>query len=93
MKETISIRKNCTFAGQVYPTGFFENRPSTGLDGGITGTWKIIGKFISMNIVMEKNGKLENKVSLSTIISFKEDELTLKSDGDVISLLQRIKPL
>jgi hypothetical protein len=87
--ETMSIKGDGTFVCQLQPAGFigtmlFPKRPGT-----IQGMWTIAGSKITLNITGEKHERLQNSMASSTIISFKKDELVLKSDqGDTSTFLR-----
>lgn len=88
-KETMSMHDDGTFVCQVRASGFLANTLSQGITGSIYGTWKIVGQVITLKIVGSANVQLENKVALSTIVSFKHSELQLKSDDGEISTFRR----
>jgi hypothetical protein len=56
----------------------------------IYGTWKINDAIIALSITGAQNENLRSSVALSTIVSFKEGELELKSDRGETSLFQRV---
>ena len=93
LKETMSIDGDGTFVCQLYPTGFIANTLSQGVRGTIRGTWNITGAIITLRITGEKNELLENRTASSTIVSFKKDELVLKSDRGGTSPFQRVRAL
>jgi hypothetical protein len=64
----------------IYPT----------VPGMIYGTWKINDAIIALSITGAQNENLRSSVALSTIVSFKEGELELKSDRGETSLFQRV---
>jgi len=79
-KETMSIDGDGTFVCQLHPMGFLANTLSEGVPGMVRGTWKITGAIIALSITGEKNEPLRNKITSSTIVSFKEGEIVLRSD-------------
>jgi len=89
-KETMSINRDGTFVCQIHSTGFFATTLSQSLPGRISGTWKITGSIITMNITGSKNEHVENKIASSVIMAFKTDELTLKSDHAGTSSFLRV---
>ena len=88
-KETMSIEGNGTFVCQLHPTGFIANTISQGVTGTVHGTWRITGAIITMRIKDVENETLKNRISASTIVAFKEDELVLKSDRGETSTFRR----
>ena len=70
--------------------GFIANTLYPSATGTVRGTWKITGAIITLVISGAENERLMNKIASSTIVSFKEDELVLKSDRDETSPFQRV---
>ena len=93
LKEAMSIHGDGTFVCQLYPTGFIANTLSQGVKGKIWGTWKITGAIITLRITGSENEHLRNKITSSTIVAFKENELVLKSDRGQTSSFQRARAL
>ena len=93
VKETMSIDGDGTFVCQVHPMGFIANTLSQSVTGTIRGTWKITGAIITLRITGAENESLRNKIASSTIVTFKEDELVLKSGGGETSPFQRVRSL
>lgn len=92
LKETMSINGDGTFVCQLHPTGFIANALFPSATGGtVRGTWKITGAVITLAISGAENERLMNKVASSTIMTFKEDELLLKSDRGETSLFRRVR--
>ena len=89
-KETMSINSDGTFVCNVHSTGFIATTLSQSLPGIISGTWKMTGAVITLSITGAKNEKLENRITSSTIESFKVDELVLKSINGETSLFRRV---
>ncbi len=89
-KETMTFSTDSTFVCQIYPTGFIANTFHQDLPGTIHGTWKITGSLITLKITGAKNEHLQNKIASSTIVSFKEHELVLKSDSTETSSFQHV---
>ena len=90
-KENMTLNNDSTFVCDVHPTGFIANTLSQGINerGSISGTWKINGDAIFLTITGEKNENLENTQTFSTIESFKENEIVLKSDKGEVSTFHR----
>jgi len=93
MKETMSINGDGTFVCQLYPRGFIANTLSQGVKGTIRGTWTITGAMITLKITGSENETLKNRITSSTIMAFKEDELVLKSDSGEASTFLRVHAL
>ena len=93
MKETMSIKNDSTFVCQIHPRGFIANTLSQSVTGTIIGTWNITGAIITLRITGAKNERLANRVTLSTIITFKKDELVLKSDNGKTSSFIRMQTI
>jgi len=93
VKETMSINGDGTFVCQLYPRGFIANTLSQGVKGTIRGTWTITGASITLKITGAENETLRNRITSSTIMAFKEDELVLKSDSGETSIFLRVRAL
>jgi hypothetical protein len=89
-KETMTIDRNGTFVCQIHPLGFLANTLSQSVPGKVSGTWNITGAVITLKITGEKHEQLENRITSSTIESFKTDELTLKSERGETSSFHRL---
>ena len=88
-KETMTINGDGTFVCQIHPMGFLANTLSQSVPGKVSGTWNINGAVITLKITGEKHEHLGDRITSSTIESFKADELTLKSDRGETSSFQR----
>jgi hypothetical protein len=93
LKETMSINGDGTFVCRLHPGGFIANTLSQGVTGSVHGTWKISDAIITLRITGEHNENLKSSVASSTIVSFKEGELVLKSDRGETSSFQRVNVL
>jgi hypothetical protein len=89
-RETMTIDGDGTFICQIHPMGFLANTLSEGVAGKVSGTWKIKGAVITLQITGEKHEKVGNRIASSTIESFNADKLTLKSDRGETSSFQRL---
>jgi hypothetical protein len=89
-KETMTIDGDGTFVCQIYPMGFLANTLSQSVAGKVSGTWNINGAVITLKITGEKHEHSGDRITSSTIESFKADELTLKSDRGETSSFQRV---
>ncbi len=70
--------------------GFIANTLFPSATGTVRGTWKITGAIITLVISGAENEQLMNKIASSTIMSFKVNELVLKSDQGETSSFQRV---
>lgn len=91
LKETMSINGDGTFVCQLHPGGFIANMIFPTVPGTIHGTWKINDAIITLRITSAQNENLRSSVASSTIVSFKEGELVLKSDRGETSSFQRVQ--
>jgi hypothetical protein len=89
-KETMNIDGDGTFVCQIQRMGFLANTLSQSVPGKVSGTWNITGAVITLKITGEKHEQLENRITSSTIESFKTDELTLKSERGETSSFHRL---
>jgi hypothetical protein len=89
-KETMSIDGDGTFFCQIHSMGFLANTLSQSVAGNVSGTWNINGAIITLKITNAKPEHFVNRITSSTIESFKTDELTLKSDRGETSYFQRV---
>ena len=89
LRETMTIDGDGTFVCQIYPLGFLANTLSQSVAGKVSGTWNINGAVITLKITGEKHEHLGDRITSSTIESFKADELTLKSDHGETSTFER----
>ena len=93
LKETMSIDGDGTFVCQFHSMGFLANTLSQSVTGTIHGTWNIAGSVITLTITGADNESLKNRITSSTIMLFKEDELVLRSDRGETSPFQRVRAL
>ncbi len=91
LKETMSINGDGTFVCRLQPMGFIARTLSQGVPGTVYGTWKITGAIITLTISGAENESLRERITSSTIVAFKEDELVLKSDRGETSPFQRVR--
>jgi hypothetical protein len=89
-KESMTIDGDGTFVCQIHPMGFLANTLSQSAPGKVSGTWNITGAVITLKITGEKHEHLGDRITSSTIESFKTDGLTLKSDRGETSSFQRV---
>jgi hypothetical protein len=88
LKETMSVNADGTFSCQVHPTGFIANMLYPVVPGTISGKWSVSKKIITLTITGAKDERLANRVTSSTIVTFKENELVLSSAGMTSSFLR-----
>jgi hypothetical protein len=79
-RETISFGADGSFVSQVRQRGFISNTLGQGVTGTVRGTWTINGKIITLNISGADDARLLNTNTMSTIESFKPNELIVKSE-------------
>ena len=93
MKESITFTGDGSFIAQLRPQGFISNTLSQGVTGTIRGTWAINGKTITLKITSAEDERVNNSVTSSTILSFNQDELSMKSDRGETSTFTRVTSL
>ena len=91
--ESMSIQSDGTFVCQVHPMGFIANTLSQGVSGRINGTWNLTGSRLILIVSGAQNERLENRTASSTIVSFDENKLVLRSDHGETSPFQRTSRL
>ncbi len=91
MKETIRFRADGGFTSQVRPMGFISNTLGQGVTGTIRGTWAIQGKVITLTITSTEDERLLNKTTTSTIETFSQNALILKSASGETSTFVRLQ--
>jgi hypothetical protein len=90
-KETMSFKADGNFVAQVRPAGFISNTLSQGTTGTIRGTWAITGKVISMKITSAESENIQNKETSSTIVTFSQNELVVRSvSGETTTFMRAI---
>jgi hypothetical protein len=90
MRETVSFRADDTFVAQLRPMGFISNTLSQGVTGTIHGTWSIHGKVVAMKVVKAENERLRNRTTSSTIATFQQNRLTVRSASGETSKFERL---
>ena len=89
-KETISFGADGKFVSKVRPGGFINNTLSQGVTGTIHGTWSIKSKIITLNIGSAEDATLLDRATTSTIESFRQNELVIRSSQGATSSFVRI---
>src|ERR1700677_2055024 len=92
-RETMSIKSDGTFICRLNQTGFIANMLYPVAPGTVSGTWVITGNVMTLMITGENNERLVNKTASSVIVSFKENDLVLKSAREERSSFVRIRAL
>jgi hypothetical protein len=88
-KETISFSADGKFKSKVRPGGFINSTLGQGTTGTIGGKWTIEGKVVTLKIDSAENVALLNKTTTSTIESFKQYELVIRSStGETSSFIK-----
>jgi hypothetical protein len=90
MKETISFGADGRFTSQLRPRGFISNTLGQGVTGTVRGTWAINGKSITLNISSAEDERVLNRATMSTIETFKPNEIVVKSNMGETSTFGRI---
>jgi hypothetical protein len=91
MKEGISFSADGKFVSRLRPQGFISNTLGQGITGTIRGTWTITGNLISLSIDSAENENVLNKTTTSTIESFKQNELVVRSsNGETATFVRAI---
>ena len=90
VNETISFSADGKFMSRARRRGFISNTLGQGITGTIRGTWTISGNVITLNIDSTEDSKLLNKITTSTIESFKQNELVVRSSGGETSTFMRM---
>lgn len=92
MKETITFNADGKFVSQVRQRGFISNTLMQGATGTIQGTWTIKDKAVTLAITGAENAWLRNKATSSTILSFTQNQLVVKSaSGETSTFLRAVK--
>jgi len=83
MKESITFSGDGSFNAQLRSQGFISNALSQGVTGTIRGVWVINGRTITLQITSADDERLKNRTTTSTILTFNQNELSLKSELSV----------
>ncbi len=87
----MSFKADGNFVAQVRPAGFISNTLSQGTTGTIRGTWRIAGKVITMKITSADNENVRNKETSSTVVTFSQNELVVRSvSGETATFMRAI---
>ena len=88
--ETIKFNADRTFVAEVRPAGFISNTLGQGVTGTIRGTWTIAGKVVTLNVDRAEHERVINRTTTSTIESFKQSELVVKSSAGTVTTFFRL---
>lgn len=88
-RETISFTKDDRFTAQLLRKGFISNTLGQGEPGTINGTWILQGSVMTLTIDGTENVQTQNFSTTSTIVSFKQNELVVRSDTGQTSAFVR----
>jgi uncharacterized protein (TIGR03066 family) len=89
-KETMAFNADGTFVARVRPTGFISNTLGQGVTGTIRGKWTIADKVVTMNVNSAEHERLINRTTTSTIESFKQNEIVVKSSTGAVTTFVRL---
>ena len=90
-KETLSFRADGGFTALVRPMGFISNTLDQGTTGRLQGTWTVQGQVITLRIDSAEDERLLNRTTTSRIMTFKQNELVVKSDkGETSTFLRAL---
>lgn len=78
--ESISFQADGRFSSEVLPTGFISTTLDQGVPSTVRGAWTLQGKVITLNIDQANGAPPVNLATTSTIVSFNENKLVVKSD-------------
>ncbi|MGA9177627.1 MAG: hypothetical protein WBZ05_10310 [Desulfobacterales bacterium] len=89
IKESITFSGDGSYNAQLHPQGFISNTLSQGVTGTISGSWAINGRTITLQITSAEDLRVKNRATSSTILTFNQDEISLKSDQGATSTFTR----
>jgi len=89
LREGISFSVDGKFVSQMRPRGFISNTLGQGITGTVRGTWAITGNVITLHIDSAEDETVLNKMTTSTIESFKQNELVVRSSKGETSTFVR----
>ncbi len=78
--ESISFQADGRFSSEVLPTGFISTTLDQGATSTVRGAWMLQGNVITLNIDQASGAPPVNLATTSTIVSFNENKLVVKSD-------------
>jgi hypothetical protein len=89
--ETINFKADGSFSSHVRSNGFIGATLGQGTTGKVHGGWMLEGDVITLAIDHLSNQKALNLSTTSTIVSFHENQLVVKSDSGETSTFVRIQ--
>jgi hypothetical protein len=89
-RELISFGADGNFVSQVRSRGFISDTLGQGVTGTVGGKWSITGSTIRLHIDHAENEAVLNRTTTSTIESFKQNELLVRSSSGETSKFLRI---
>ena len=92
-RETMSLARDGAFVCHLQPTGFIANTLSQRVVGVVRGTWSLSGNVIALRVISADRELPTNALTSSTIVAFKDDELSLKSDRGDSATFHRVQAL
>lgn len=87
--EAISFQADGRFSSEVLPTGFIGTTLDQGVPSTVRGAWTLQGKVITLIIDQANGTPPANLATTSTIASFHENALVVKSDTGQTSTFSR----
>lgn len=87
--ESISFQADGRFSSEVLPTGFISTTLDQGVAGKVGGAWTLQGKVITLSIDQASGAAPANLATTSTITSFNQNKLVVKSDSGETSIFVR----
>ena len=91
-RESMTINGDGTFVCHLQNEGFIAEMLYPALPGTVSGTWSIAGSVMTLTVTDAKNARLDNRVSTGVLVSFRKDEIELKSHGHTSSFRRTAGP-
>ena len=88
--ESISFKADGSFSCQVRSNGFIGSTLGQGTTGSIRGSWMLQGDIITLTIDNASQEQPLNFATSSTIVSFKQNQLVVKSETGETSTFARV---
>jgi hypothetical protein len=88
--ESISFEADGSFSCQVRSNGFIGTTLGQGTTGAIRGSWTLQGNIITLAIDHASQEQPLNLATTSTIVSFNQNQLVVKSDTGETSTFTRV---
>jgi hypothetical protein len=87
--ESITFHADGRFSSEVLPTGFISTTLDQGVTDTVSGTWMLQGKVINLGIEQASGAQPVDLATSSTIVSFNQNQLVIKSDSGQTSTFIR----